>query len=167
MTNLPDSIPVSVDKSHIVALGEKLYAESIELIRELVNNAYDADATEVRITVEPDRIVVEDDGSGMSYDGLVQYFNIGSPEKSSRERSPRFNRVLIGQFGIGKFASLAAARRGAEVRVLLDGYFGSTQADNQETCAYLRSFAIQECLQLDCRLANPSGMGLTQCTRKP
>jgi len=38
-------IPVTVDKSHIIALGERLYGESIELVRELVNNAYDADAS--------------------------------------------------------------------------------------------------------------------------
>ena len=38
-------LPVTVDKSHLITIGERLYAESIELIRELVNNAYDADAT--------------------------------------------------------------------------------------------------------------------------
>ena len=42
-------LPVTVDKSHLVTIGERLYAESIELIRELVNNAYDADATEVKV----------------------------------------------------------------------------------------------------------------------
>ena len=41
----PRTIAVTVDKSHLITIGEKLYAESIELIRELVNNAYDADAT--------------------------------------------------------------------------------------------------------------------------
>jgi hypothetical protein len=111
VTGHPSTIPVTVDKSHVVAIGEKLYAESIELIRELVNNAYDADAREVRVTVEPERIVVADDGSGMDYDGLVQYFNIGSPEKTAHDTSPRFRRARIGMFGIGKFASLAAARR--------------------------------------------------------
>ncbi len=111
MTEPPSTIPVTVDKSHVVAIGEKLYAESIELIRELVNNAYDADAREVRVSVGPDRIMVADDGSGMDYDGLVQYFNIGSPEKTAHNRSPRFHRARIGMFGIGKFASLAAARR--------------------------------------------------------
>jgi hypothetical protein len=111
MTNHPTSIRVTVDKSHVVVIGEKLYAESIELIRELVNNAYDADAEEVRVTVEPDRIEIEDNGSGMDYDGLTQYFNIGSPEKVSHDRSPVFHRTRIGMFGIGKFASLAAARR--------------------------------------------------------
>ncbi len=83
MGEWPTRIPVTVDKSHITVLGEKLYAESIELIRELVNNAYDADATLVRVTVEPDRIEVADDGSGMDYEGLVQYFNIGSPGKAA------------------------------------------------------------------------------------
>jgi hypothetical protein len=107
----PDSIRVTVDKSHITVLGEKLYAESIELIRELVNNAFDADAAEVRVEVGPERIVVADDGSGMDYDGLVQYFNIGSPGKRLQSRSPRFHRVRIGQFGIGKFSSLTIARR--------------------------------------------------------
>jgi hypothetical protein len=40
-------LPVTVDKSHLITIGERLYSESIELIRELVNNAYDADAAEV------------------------------------------------------------------------------------------------------------------------
>jgi len=38
-------VRVTVDKSHLITIGERLYSESIELIRELVNNAYDADAT--------------------------------------------------------------------------------------------------------------------------
>lgn len=102
---------VTVDKSHLITIGERLYAESIELIRELVNNAYDADASEVRVTVANDLIRVEDNGAGMDLAGLEQYFNIGSPEKLQKPKSPRFHRDRIGQFGIGKFASLSACRR--------------------------------------------------------
>lgn len=105
------TIPITVDKSHITTLGERLYAESIELIRELVNNAYDADATEVKVTIQPDLIKVEDDGVGMDWEGLRQYFNIGSPEKVRHSQSPVYHRDRIGQFGIGKFASLAACKR--------------------------------------------------------
>ncbi len=105
------TIPITVDKSHITTLGERLYAESIELIRELVNNAYDADATEVKVTIQPDLIKVEDDGAGMDWEGLRQYFNIGSPEKVRHSQSPVYHRDRIGQFGIGKFASLAACER--------------------------------------------------------
>jgi hypothetical protein len=46
----------------------------------------------------------------MDLEGLKQYFVIGSDEKVVHSRSPR-----IGQFGIGKFASLAAAARFAVI----------------------------------------------------
>ena len=105
------TIQVKVDRSHIITIGKRLYAESLELIRELVNNAYDADATEVRITIREDDIEVADNGLGMDMEGLVQYFNIGSQEKLYDNLSPRFKRQRIGQFGIGKFASLAACDR--------------------------------------------------------
>ncbi|MDF1527080.1 MAG: ATP-binding protein [bacterium] len=104
------TIPVTVDKSHLIAIGEQLYSRSIELVREFINNSYDADSTEVRVSVDKDRIIVWDNGNGMDFDGLVQYFNIGSPEKRIRKQSPRFNRELIGQFGIGKFAALTTGR---------------------------------------------------------
>lgn len=104
-------LEVTVDKRHIVSIGERLYTESVELLRELVNNAYDADAMEVHVELAPDRIVVRDNGSGMDLEGLKQYFIIGSDEKVLHSRSPRFGRVRIGQFGIGKFASLSAASR--------------------------------------------------------
>jgi hypothetical protein len=101
-------LPVTVDKSHLITIGERLYSESIELIRELVNNAYDADATEVDIKMANESIEVKDNGVGMDREGLKQYFNIGSPEKIVKNKSPIFHRDLIGQFGIGKFASLSA-----------------------------------------------------------
>ncbi len=111
MSKQRNTIPVTVDKSHLIAIGEQLYSRSIELVREFINNSYDADATEVRVSVEKDRIVVWDNGNGMNLDGLIQYFNIGSPEKRVLKQSPRFNRELIGQFGIGKFAALTTGRR--------------------------------------------------------
>ncbi|HWO40524.1 MAG TPA: ATP-binding protein [Candidatus Eisenbacteria bacterium] len=114
-SNLPSGtrgyLPVTVDKSHLVTIGERLYTESIELIRELVNNAYDADATEVKLTVSPESVSVEDNGTGMDMEGLRQYFVIGSQEKLLRPKSPIFKRDRIGQFGIGKFATLSACKR--------------------------------------------------------
>lgn len=103
------SIPVTVNKEHLLTLGERMYVNSIELLRELVNNAYDADATEVYVTIGPDKIGVEDNGSGMNEKGLTQYFNIGSPLKRQQKYSSKFNRKIVGEFGIGKFAALAVA----------------------------------------------------------
>ncbi len=104
-------LEVVVDKRHVVSIGERLYTESVELLRELVNNAYDADATEVHVEITSEKVVVRDNGSGMDEEALKQYFIIGSDEKIVHSRSPRFGRERIGQFGIGKFASLAAASR--------------------------------------------------------
>lgn len=103
------TIEVTVDKSHLITIGERLYGESIELVRELVNNAYDADATEVYITVKDDEIVVKDNGTGMDLAGLKQYFNIGSPYKRTNRISPIYKRQRIGEFGIGKFSILSGA----------------------------------------------------------
>lgn len=108
---LLEFLPVTVDKSHLITIGERLYSESIELIREMVNNAYDADATEVNVSVSEDAIAVEDNGTGMDLEGLRQYFLIGSQEKLQHPKSPRFGRDRIGQFGIGKFATLSACQR--------------------------------------------------------
>lgn len=111
MADSQSTIKVRVDKSHLLTLGEKMYRESIEFVRELVNNAYDADATEVRVLIAGNRIEVADNGSGMNKKGLEQFFTIGSDEKRIHGVSPRFGRKRIGQFGIGKFSALALAER--------------------------------------------------------
>ena len=105
------TLPLRVDKSHLITIGERLYTESVELIRELVNNAYDADATEVGVFVTDEEIRVEDNGLGMDLDGLREYFTIGTSDKRLHPRSSRFGRPRIGQFGIGKFATLSACER--------------------------------------------------------
>jgi hypothetical protein len=102
-----EKISVTVDKSHLITIGERLYTENIELLRELINNSYDADATEVKVTIKNDEVIVEDNGSGMDMEGLKQYFNIGSPYKKENPKSPKFGRFRIGEFGIGKFSVLS------------------------------------------------------------
>jgi len=44
-------------------------------------------------------------------EGLKQYFNIGLQQKLYSPKSPIYNRDRIGQFGIGKFATLSACKR--------------------------------------------------------
>lgn len=131
MQSSPNFITVTIDKSHIITIGERLYAESIEFVRELVNNAYDADATLVEIIVSEDAIEIRDNGSGMDIDGLRQYFNIGSQQKLYSSKSPLYNRDRIGQFGIGKFASLSACRR-FEVITKKDDFVGRVVFDKEQ-----------------------------------
>lgn len=57
---------------------------------------------------------------------------------------------------------IAGARRGARVRVLLDGYFDDEEAarSNQATVDYLTAIASAEGLDIQARLGNPTGGGL-------
>ncbi len=101
------SIPITVNKSHLVTIGEKLYANNLDLVRELVCNSYDADATKVKVIITENELIVEDNGCGMDEQGLRQYFNIGSTYKKDNPQTRLFKRRKIGEFGIGKFAALS------------------------------------------------------------
>lgn len=59
-------------------------------------------------------------------------------------------------------AYIAAARRGADVRLLLDEYFDDADSpiSNHATCLFLNDLATIEKLKLTCNLANPSGLGI-------
>lgn len=68
---------------------------------EFVNNSYDADATNMRVTVNTleDILVFEDDGSGMNEEGIANFYRMGDSEKVSNPIS-RKGRTKIGKFGI-------------------------------------------------------------------
>lgn len=57
-------------------------------------------------------------------------------------------------------AYLAAAKRGAHVRILLDSYYDafSDPRSNYSTCAYVNQFAPQ--YDIECRIGNPTGRGI-------
>lgn len=59
-------------------------------------------------------------------------------------------------------AYIAAARRGAAVYLLLDGYFDTPAAatSNHATCTTLNALAAAESLSLECRTGNPTGLGI-------
>jgi phosphatidylserine/phosphatidylglycerophosphate/cardiolipin synthase-like enzyme len=59
-------------------------------------------------------------------------------------------------------ALIAAARRGATVRILLDSFFDdpAAQRSNAVTVAYVQAVAASEGLDLQARLANPTGGGI-------
>ena len=59
-------------------------------------------------------------------------------------------------------AYVAAARRGARVRLLLDGYFDtpSQPTSNHATCVALHAIAHTEGLDLQCQTGNPTGLGI-------
>ncbi|MCB8944690.1 MAG: lamin tail domain-containing protein [Ardenticatenaceae bacterium] len=59
-------------------------------------------------------------------------------------------------------AYIAAARRGATVRILLDEYFDEFDSplSNKATCDYVEAVAYAERLRLSCARSNPTGLGI-------
>lgn len=93
-------------------LGRQLYRNFITVLGEAISNAWDADATEVRINIERDqnRMRIQDDGRGMNHDDIQNKFlKIGySKRKNGNFRTPS-GRPSIGAKGIGKLALLSCA----------------------------------------------------------
>ena len=61
------SFQLTISLNTLEHLGINLYSNMAAVLSEIVANAYDADATRVRIEWDQsnDRIVIEDDGSGL------------------------------------------------------------------------------------------------------
>ncbi len=103
-----------VDPRLTSLLGET-YRSTEHALKELIDNAWDADAERVWITLpEPmtnDPISVRDDGTGMTEREVRnEYLNIANDRRTRKgERTLGMKRAVKGRKGIGKFAGLVAA----------------------------------------------------------
>jgi hypothetical protein len=103
-------------RARIISLiGDELISDEPVAIVELVKNSYDADASKVEVKFEgkdparPDRILVSDDGHGMSLSTVLNsWFEPGTILKRKGDRSPK-GRLLLGAKGIGRFAAARLA----------------------------------------------------------
>jgi hypothetical protein len=101
--------------SRLAKLLSQEYTSSERALKELVDNAWDADAEEVRITLPAPMsqapIVVADNGTGMTRSELEQhYLYIAADRRSTRgDRTAIRHRLVKGRKGIGKFAGLMVA----------------------------------------------------------
>ena len=107
-------------------LGLQMYQSPVAAVAELVANAWDADADNVKITLpaklaKAAELVVEDDGNGMSFaECQARFLNVGYARRGNkaRELSKRKKRRILGRKGIGKFAA-PSPKPGVEQAALL------------------------------------------------
>lgn len=91
------------------------YRSPEKALKELVDNAWDAEAISVVITLPTplsgEAIIVEDNGSGMTFNELqIEYLNIARNRRTrSGDFTPKLRRRVKGRKGIGKFAGLMFA----------------------------------------------------------
>ena len=121
-----------VDPRLASLLGET-YRSTEHAVKELVDNAWDADAPTISITL-PDPmtanpIVIEDTGCGMTEQELRNEYLVVANDRRSRkgDRTKQLKRLVKGRKGIGKFAGLMVANvmeiettaRGKTTRVVI------------------------------------------------
>lgn len=89
-------------------LGIGLYSNIPAVLSELVANAWDADANEVEISIDPSgQIVVRDNGHGMTLDDINERFlRVGYQRRITSATSPN-GRSVMGRKGIGKLSSFS------------------------------------------------------------
>ena len=112
---MADLVYFRVDSRLASILGET-YSSVERALKELVDNAWDADSTRVEIVIpEPpstDPIVVADNGSGMTAAELEnEYLVVARDRRNRRGTRTQRGRPVKGRKGIGKFAGLMVAQR--------------------------------------------------------
>jgi hypothetical protein len=112
----PTNGTIKVSPRILDHLGVSAYNSLRKCLAELAANSYDADATEVRISVPDvvdDSAVIDigDDGTGMSAREIDEnYLFIARDRRIDGQRSAG-DRLLIGSKGIGKFAGFGISPR--------------------------------------------------------
>lgn len=104
------TIDLAVEKDHIDSLTR---ANGITALSELIWNALDADASEIRINYTQNglngfnEITISDNGHGLKYEKALQVFgSLGGSEKKLKTQSPN-GRLYHGKEGKGRLKSLA------------------------------------------------------------
>lgn len=109
---------LDIDVRILELLGPNLYTNIYYVLAELIANAYDADAHNVYIITDENKIIVEDDGKGMSYSKgeVSQYLKIAAISRSSdADSKTALNRLKMGRKGVGKLSALSVSE---EVHVM-------------------------------------------------
>lgn len=101
---------MSINLQVLNHLGLNLYSNTSAVLSETVANAWDADAKEVRISIDSDRIKIIDNGNGMNLSDINnKYLDVGYQKRSESGLSPILHRPVMGRKGIGKLSLFSIA----------------------------------------------------------
>ena len=102
---------MSINLNVLNHLGLKLYSNVPAVLSEAVANSWDADAKKVEIEIKPDKIIITDDGNGMTVSDINEkYLTVGYKRRDHDVgRTARYNRPVMGRKGIGKLSLFSIA----------------------------------------------------------
>ena len=99
---------IKVGSQILKQMSKGVYSTPEMALKELISNAFDADATEVIIDSKsvPNSITIRDNGHGMDYKDFDENFVYisKSPKMDSSGQTTKYHRPIIGRLGIGFIA---------------------------------------------------------------
>jgi hypothetical protein len=134
---------LKVHPSFFKEFATKTWISPTEIIKELIENAFDEDATRVLVTVLQNGSIAIEDDAGMDQYGMDKFLLLGSPHKKIESISPKLKRIRTGRYGTGRLSFLTSfesmkirTKRGSfsksiiiDVHVLEKLYTGNAKLD--------------------------------------
>lgn len=113
MSGVEPTFELTISLNTLEHLGINLYSNMAAVLSEIVANAHDADAERVDVTWDQvkDRVVIEDDGAGMTPEEVNERFlTVGYRRRSGQPGvTPKHRRSPMGRKGIGKLSLFSIA----------------------------------------------------------
>ena len=127
---------MTISLNVLTHLGMGLYSNVAAVLSEVVANSWDADAENVCISIDTEnkKIIIQDDGHGMTVEDANQkYLVVGLERRNTEEEAltPRFKRKVMGRKGIGKLSLFSIART-VEVHSRKNGEKHGFEMDSKE-----------------------------------
>lgn len=109
----PRELVMTISLNALEHLGINLYSNIPAVLSEIVANAWDADAANVTVTVDrqAETITIEDDGTGMDRNGVIDRFlTVGFKRRETLGGLTAKGRKPMGRKGIGKLSIFSVAQ---------------------------------------------------------
>ncbi|ULU24387.1 BbrUII/HgiDII family restriction enzyme [Dyella terrae] len=116
-TSIESPYQMTIDLNVLDHLGINLYSNVAAVLTEIVANAWDADAKEVKIDYNNStrEITITDDGIGMTIDDMnSKFLKVGYRRRAKEKTTTSLGRHVMGRKGLGKLSLFSIAD---EVRI--------------------------------------------------
>ena len=124
------TIALKVHPSFFKEFATKTWVSPADVIKELIENAFDEDATKVLITILDDYSVAIEDNAGMDEIEIQKFLLLGSPHKKDDSISPKLRRVRTGRYGTGRLSFLTSFEK-MKIRTRKGNYHKSFLIDTK------------------------------------
>ena len=124
------TVALKVHPSFFKEFATKTWVSPADVIKELIENAFDEDATKVLITILDDYSVAIEDNAGMDETEIQKFLLLGSPHKKVDSISPKLRRIRTGRYGTGRLSFLTSFEK-MKIRTRKGNYHKSFLIDTK------------------------------------